>query len=110
MQFISFYKPGAGPERMAEMNAFVRGHAEKGHLILGGGFKQGEPGFRARLANGIFTVEDGAPATDGLGGCFGILKANSRDEMMTFIKDFLSAAGGGECNVRILMDGPPPAE
>ncbi len=110
MQFISFFKPGpdAGPDRMAELDAFVRRQAEAGHLILGGGFKDGEPGFRMSLENGDFAVREGAPASEALGVGFGILKADSQEQMMQFVREFLTVSGGGECAVRILADGPPP--
>jgi len=115
MRILSYYKPKAPPEgppsaeHMAEMNAFMREMTAKGHYIAGGGFLPPSATYSVSLSNGEYTVREnaGSGESGGFGG-FGLIQANSPQEMMDVVKQFLKVAGDGECLVRPLMDGPPP--
>jgi hypothetical protein len=117
MRILSYYKPkvqNAHPpsaEHMAEMNKFMQEMTAKGHYISGGGFLPPSATYSVSLSNGEYTVREnaGSAASEGFGG-FGLIQANSQEEMMDVIKQFLKVAGDGECLVRPLMDGPPPPQ
>jgi hypothetical protein len=115
MRILSYYKsarPMSGPpnaEHMAEMNRFMQEMTAKGHYISGGGFLPPSATYSVSLSDGEYTVREnaGSGESDSFGG-FGLIQANSPEEMMDVIKQFLKVAGDGECLVRPLMDGPPP--
>ena len=91
------------------MDELVTRQSAAGKFIMGGGFLPPDQGYRIRFANGDFSVKDGAgQSPDALGGGFGILKADSRDEILRQAREFLKVAGPGELIIRLLMDGPPP--
>ena len=114
MQYIAFYKSDAPPhppstEEIAAMVKLTEEQTRAGKLIASGGFLPAEQGLRIRFSAGDYSVRDGAgSATDGMGGGFGMLRADSKEELIRQVKDFLRVAGPGECTIRILMDGPPP--
>ena len=116
MRVLSFYKPAApmdgppDPEHMEKMNKFARTMTEKGHLIASGGLLEAAP-ISASLKNGDFHVRNQTASLvpEGFRG-FGIIQANSEEEMMGLVKAFLQAAGDGECRMHPLMEGPPPAQ
>jgi hypothetical protein len=45
---------------------------------------------------------------DALGNGFGILNADSKEDVLRQAKEFLKVAGPGELVIRLLTDGPPP--
>jgi hypothetical protein len=112
MKYIAFYKsdaPPGPPADMKGMDELVTRQSAAGKFIMGGGFLPVEQGMRVRYSSGDFTVKDGAgQATDGLGNGFGILNADSREEVLKQAKEFLKVAGPGDLVIRILMEGPPP--
>jgi hypothetical protein len=114
MQYIAFYKSEApshppSPAEMAAMGKLMEEQTRSGKLIASGGFLPADQGLRIHLSGGDYSVRDGAgSATDGMGGGFGMLRAESKAELIQQVKDFLKVAGPGECVIRILMDGPPP--
>jgi hypothetical protein len=112
MQYIAFYKSDAPPGPPADvkgMDELVTRQSAAGKFLMGGGFLPAEQGLRVRYSAGDFAVKDGAgPATDHLGGGFGILKADSKEEILRQAREFLKVAGPGELVIRLLMDGPPP--
>ncbi len=62
-------------------------------------------GARVRLSNGKLTLTDG-PFTESkevIGG-LAILQANSKEEAIERVKQFLSFAGDGECELRQLFE------
>ena len=111
MQYIAFYKSDAPPGPPADpkgMDELVTRQSTAGKFLRGGGFLPAEQGMRVRLSGGDYGVKDGAGnATDLLGGGFGILMADSREEVLRQAKEFLKVAGPGELVIRMLMDGPP---
>ena len=115
MRILSYYKPKVqtngppGAEGMAEMNKFMEEMTAKGHFIAGGGFLPPSATYAVSLSNGEYTVREhaGSGESEGFGG-FGLIQANSQEEMTDLIKQFLKVAGDGECLVRPLMEDPPP--
>jgi hypothetical protein len=112
MRVLSLYKPKnpqSGPpsaEHMAKMGAFAEEMTRKGHLIAAGGFLTATP-MTIGLAGGQFSfAEGGATIPQGVHG-FGIIQAESREEMIAVVKQFLEIAGDGECFLSPLMEGPP---
>lgn len=112
MKYIAFYKSDAPPGPPADlkgMDELVARQSAARKFIMGGGFLGAEQGMRVRLAAGDYSVKDGSGlAPDLLGGGFGILQADSREEILRQAKEFLKVAGPGELVIRLLMDGPPP--
>ena len=62
-------------------------------------------GARVRRSSGNLTVTDG-PFTESkeVVGGFAILKANSKEEAIELAREFLQAAGEGECELRQLYE------
>jgi len=86
MKYIAFYKsdaPPGPPADMKGMDELVTRQSAAGKFILGGGFLPAEQGLRVRFSGGDFAVKDGAgSATDALGNGFGILNADSKEEVL----------------------------
>ncbi len=112
MKYIAFYKsdaPPGPPADMKGMDELVTRQTAAGKFILGGGFLPAEQGMSVRHSAGDFSVKDGAgQAMDALGNGFGILNADSKEDVLRQAKEFLKVAGPGELVIRLLMDGPPP--
>lgn len=112
MKYIAFYKsdaPPGPPADMKGMDELVTRQSAAGKFIMGGGFLPAEQGMRVRYSAGDYIEKDGAgAATDSLGNGFGILNADSKDEVLKQAREFLKVAGPGELVIRLLMDGPPP--
>lgn len=112
MQYIAFYKSDAPPGPPADprgMDELVTRQSAAGKFIMGGGFLPATQGMQVRYASGDFVVKDGAGAgMDALGNGFGILKADSKEEVLRQAKEFLKVAGPGELVIRMMMEGPPP--
>lgn len=66
------------------------------------------PTARVRLSNGKVTVTDGPfiESKEVVGG-LAIIKADSLREAIEHVKEFLSHAGDGECEVRQLYESEP---
>jgi hypothetical protein len=112
MQYIAFYRSDAppsppSPEMREKMDKLVAD--QHGKFIMGGGFLPPDQGLRVRLKGTEFMVSDGIGSVmDGIGNGFGMLKADSKEELLQQTKDFLKIAGPGECVIRMMMEGPPP--
>ena len=111
MRYLCIYKPakpeGAPPTQaeMAKMNQFVDEMKKAGVLLATEGCQPSSQGARIRLTDGKFTVKDG-PFTEAkeLVGGFAILQAKSKEEVLELNKRFLTVAGDGECEIRLLHD------
>jgi hypothetical protein len=110
MRFLSIYKTverGVPPtqEEMTKMGKLVEDGMKAGFLLGTEGCLPSATGARVRLSNGKVTVTDGpfVESKEVVGG-FAILKANSKEEAIQLTKDFLSAAGEGECELRQLYE------
>jgi hypothetical protein len=68
-------------------------------------------GARVRLGKGKVKVTDGpfAESKEVVGG-LAILQANSKEEAIELVKEFLAVAGDGECELRQLYDGDAGAK
>jgi len=114
MKFLSMYKSvetGCFPsqEEMATMGKLVEEGMKSGRLLAVEGCMPSASGSRVRLADGNVTVTDG-PFTESkeVVGGLAILQANSKEEAIAYVKDFLKVAGDGECELRQLYEGPKP--
>ena len=115
MRFLSIYKTverNTPPtqEEMAAMGKLIEDAMKAGWLLGTEGCLPSAFGARVRRSDGKVTVTDG-PFTESkeLVGGFAILKANSKEEAIQLAKNFLSAVGQGECELRQLYD-PDSAE
>jgi len=113
MRFLSIYKcaeRGVPPsqEEMARMGKLVEDGMKAGTLLATEGCLPSALGARVRLSGGKLSVTDGpfTEAKEVVGG-FAILKANSREEAVEMVKDFLQVAGDGECELRQLYEAGP---
>ena len=116
MRFLSIYKSaetGVLPsqEEMARMGKLVEEGMKAGSILAVEGCLPSATGARVRLSNGKVSVTDG-PFTESkevIGG-LAILQANSKEEAVEMVRDFLHVAGDGECELRQIFDaGQPPA-
>ena len=112
MRFLSIYKSverGTPPtqEEMARMGKLVEEGMKAGWLLSTEGCLPSSLGARVRRCDGKVIVTDG-PFTESkeLVGGFAIMKANSKEEAIELLKNFLGAAGEGECELRQLYEVP----
>jgi hypothetical protein len=114
VKFLSIYKTketGRLPtnEEMAVMGKLIEKWMKAGVLLSAEGCMPSVSGARVRLSNGDLTVTDG-PFTESkeLVGGLAVLQANSKEEAIEHIKEFIRVAGDGECELRQLYEGPKP--
>ncbi|HEY7354705.1 MAG TPA: YciI family protein [Terriglobales bacterium] len=110
MKFLSIYKTveRATPpttEEMATMGKLIEEGMKAGWLIATEGCLPSALGARVRRSGGKLTMTDG-PFTEAkeLVGGFAILKANSKEEAIELVRNFLKIAGDGECELRQLYE------
>jgi hypothetical protein len=110
MKFLSIYKTterGVPPsqEEMARMGKLVEDGMKAGFLLATEGCLPSALGARVRISGGKLTVTDGpfAEAKEVVGG-FALLRANSKEEALEMVKNFLQVAGDGECELRQLYE------
>ena len=110
MRFLSIYKTaerGVPPtqEEMTKMGKLVEDGMNAGFLLAVEGCMPSAAGARVRLSNGKLAVTDG-PFTESkevIGG-LAILQANSKEEALEMVKQFLHVAGDGECELRQIYE------
>ena len=110
MKFLSIYKTverGVPPtqEEMAKMGKLVEDGMKAGFLLAVEGCMPSATGARVRLSNGKLAVTDG-PFTESkevIGG-LALLQANSKEEAIELVKQFLLVAGEGECELRQVFE------
>ncbi len=110
MKFVSIYKsPETGvlpsQEKMATMGKLIEDWTKAGVLLGAEGCMPSASGARIRLSNGKVTVTDGpfAESKEVIGG-LALLQANSKEEAIQLIKEFLDVAGDGECELRQVFE------
>jgi hypothetical protein len=115
MRFLSIYKSverntPPSHEEMARMGKLVEEGMKAGTLLAVEGCMPSATGARVRLGKGKVKVTDGpfAESKEVVGG-LAILQANSKEEAIELVKEFLAVAGDGECELRQLYDGDPSA-
>lgn len=110
MRFLSIYKHvergvPPTPEEMTRMGKLVEEGMKAGNLLATEGCMPSAMGARVRLSSGKVSVTDG-PFTESkevIGG-LAILQANSKEEAVELVRQFLLVAGDGECEIRRLYD------
>jgi hypothetical protein len=110
MKFLSIYKTAerGGPpsqEEIAKMGKLIEEGIKAGFLLSTEGCLPSALGARVRMSVGRVTVTDGpfTEAKEVVGG-FAILQANSKEEALKLVKNFLQVAGDGECELRQLYE------
>jgi hypothetical protein len=109
MKFLSIYKTvESGPpslEEMERMGKLVEEGMKEGFLLAVEGCMPSALGARVRQDRGKVTVTDG-PFTESkeVVGGLAILQANSKQEAIQMVRDFLKVAGDGECELRQLYE------
>ena len=111
MKFLSVYQTaerGVPPsqEEMVRMGKLVEEGMKAGFLLAVEGCMPSSAGARVRLSSGKVTVTDG-PFTESkevIGG-LAILQANSKEEAIQMVREFLQVAGEGVCELRQLYEG-----
>jgi hypothetical protein len=112
MKFLSVYKTketGAPPtqEEMARMGKLVEDGMKAGFLLAVEGCMPSATGARVRLSEGKLSVIDGPfTETKEVIGGLAVLQANSKQEAIERVKEFLQVAGDGECELRQLFEAP----
>jgi hypothetical protein len=115
MRFLSVYKSvekGVPPtqEEMVRMGKLIEEGMKAGYLLATEGCMPSPTGARVRLSNGKITVTDG-PFTESkevIGG-LAILQANSKQEAIEMVRQFLGVVGDGECEIRQLCEAAQSA-
>jgi hypothetical protein len=110
MKFLSVYKTverNVPPtqEQMDNMGKLVEDGMKAGFLLAVEGCMPSATGARIRRSNDKLTVTDG-PFTESkevIGG-LALLQANSKEEAIELVKQFLRVAGDGECELRQLFE------
>ena len=112
MIFLSIYKAAErrvppSTEEMARMGKLIEEGMKAGYLVRTEGCMPSALGARVRLSDGKTSVTDG-PFTESkeVVGGFAILRANSKAEAIELVKQFLSVAGEGECELRQVYEAP----
>jgi hypothetical protein len=116
MKFLSIYKHAErntppSPEEMAKMGKMVEDWMKAGKLLSTEGCMPTSTGAQLRIANGQTTVKDGpfTEAKEVVGG-FAILRADSKQQAIEYVKEFLQVMGEGECELRQLYDAGDMAQ
>jgi len=110
MRFISIFthEPIARPptqEEMAAMGQLVAEAMKEGWLIATEGVCFGENGVRVRKDAAGISVIDGpfAEAKEVLGG-YALLQADSKEQVLQYVRRFLDVAGQGTCELYQLYE------
>jgi hypothetical protein len=115
MRFLCLYRPGTPEvdrpptqEEMAAMGKLIGEMSKAGVLLATEGCQPSSKGMRVRLDGaGKFTVTDGPfPETKELIAGFALIQVKTKPEAIEWCKRFLSTAGGGESEIRLLHDMP----
>jgi hypothetical protein len=113
MRFLCLYKPkkqeGTPPtqEEMTRMGKLIEEGLKSGKLLYTEGCLPSSKGARIRQSNGKYTVTDG-PFTESkeLVAGMAVIQADSKEDAIQQVKDFLKIAGDGETELRQLYEAP----
>jgi hypothetical protein len=113
MRFLSIYTPAASTagvppskEHMERMGKLIEESMKAGWLLETGAMLPiSKGGARVRSDGRQITVLDGpfAEAKEVIAG-YALLEAQSREEVIGLVKQFLEVAGKGECDVQQIME------
>jgi hypothetical protein len=113
MRYLSIFRSvetGAPPseQEIATMGALIEKFAKSGHLLSTEGCLPSALGFRVRKTADKVTITDGpfTEAKEVVGG-FALLRADTKEEAIALVKEFLAVASDGECEVRQLWEESP---
>src|SRR5262245_60518565 len=123
MRFMCIYRPadtrsveaGTPPSqnKIADMGQLIAEMVKAGVLLATDGLLPSSKGARVRLSNGKFMVTDGPfiEAKELIAG-FAIIRVGSKAEAFEWSKRFLTVAGDGESEIRLMWDTPayPPEQ
>ena len=116
MKFLSIYKTAETgalptPEEMARMGKLVEDGMKAGFLLAVEGCMPSAAGARVRLSKGKLTLTDGpfTEAKEVIGG-LALLQADSKEAAIELVRQFLLAAGDGECELRQLFEPDQTAQ
>jgi len=92
------------------MGKLVEDGMKAGFLLAVEGCMPSATGARVRLSKGKLTVIDGpfTEAKEVIGG-LALLQANSKEEALELVKQFLQVAGDGECELRQVFEADQSA-
>ena len=116
MKFLSVYR---SPERstpptqeeMCNMGKMIEEGMKSGKLVATEGCMPSATGARIRISDGKFTVVDGPfTETKEVIGGLAIIQADSKQEAVNYVKEFLQVVGGGECELRQLYEAEQSAQ
>ena len=112
MKFLSMYKSvekGQPPseQEMCDMGKLVEEGMKAGYLLAVEGCMPTAMGARVRRSDGNINVTDGpfSESKEVVGG-LAIIQANSKEEAIAHVKNFLNYVGDGECELRQLYEAP----
>ena len=112
MRYVSIYKAverntPPSEKEMAEMGKLIEEGMKAGWLVATEGCLPTALGARVRSSQGKVTVIDGrfAETKEVIGG-FAIIQANSKEEAIQLVKNFLQVVGDGECELRQICEVP----
>ena len=112
MLFLSVFKAverDAPPsqEEMERMGALIEESMRKGEIIDTRGCLPTALGARVRRAGTKVTVTDG-PFTESkeVVAGYALMNAKSKEDAIEMAKRFLDVAGDGECELRVIYEGP----
>ena len=115
MRYLCIYRPSdaesEAPPTQDEMDAMgklIGEMAQAGVLLAAEGCKTSRHGVRVRTqGGGKYSVTDGPfPETKELIAGFCLLQVKSKEEAVEWCKRFLTVAGPGESEIRLLHDMP----
>jgi hypothetical protein len=96
---------------MERMGKAVEEGMKSGFLVATEGCMPSKLGARVRLNSGKVSVIDGPFAeTKEVVGGFAIIKADSKEQAVEHVKNFLLFAGEGECELRQLYEMSPSGD
>jgi hypothetical protein len=95
---------------MAKMGKLMEDMHKAGVLVAAGGIMSRKTGMKVTRKNGKLAVEDGPVSGSSLmpAAGYALLRANSREELISHVEKFLEVAGDGSSEIIQVMDGPPP--
>jgi hypothetical protein len=116
VRYMCLYKPStaegvpATEQEMAAMGKLIDEMSKAGVLLATEGCQPSSKGARVRLDGGKFSVTDG-PFTESkeLVAGFAVIQTKSKAEAIEWTKRFLTVAGDGETEIRLLHESPPVA-
>jgi hypothetical protein len=113
MRFLLMFKGDKPPEpgdvackqNLPEMKKLMTELKSKGVVVSTEGLEGPEKGARVRVVNGKYSVIDGpfAEAKELIAGVC-VVQVNSKQEAMNLARRFLEIAGGGESEIRQIME------